>query len=261
MSPIKTHRGKRQTVLRPRRGEARVRGADGNVIEQIELIWPTEDEGEASMATVTVREDFAPIERAITAMEEDAIAGRFDGFSSRPFRRASLMSALFSRLGVKSMPWCCLDQAGMPPPVMESVQQPLIAASGDPTAAALKPFYQYCAACHQTAERFPPNFLVGATQRVGANLAQCAERLLVRLSMWQVAPDARAKSPMPPVNAVHGVGYSEEAWRDGEELVALKRYVENVLKKQTGNMPHVNELLGRGYENLRSCLPEPGSSP
>ncbi|HVK56885.1 MAG TPA: hypothetical protein VM532_17885 [Burkholderiales bacterium] len=256
---IKTRVGEHSVSLPLRRGDARVRGADGDAIDRIELTWSAR-EGSTGDGAVVVRDDFAQVEDAIAQMMDDAIAGRFDGFSAKPFRRASLMSALYSRLGVKSVVSCCLNDVGMPPPVMESFEASITPASkrlADPDATALRPFYHRCASCHQTADRVPPNFLVGAPDRVRENLAHCAERMFVRLSMWRVAPEARGKSPMPPVNAVHGAGYSSDAWRNGADLMALQRYVENVLKEQTGRAPSIEEMMGRGYENLRGCLPGP----
>jgi hypothetical protein len=257
-APIKTRGGEHNVALPLRRGEGRVRGADGDAIERIELAWS--ERGLEGEGAVVVHDDFAQVEHVITRMTDDAIAGRFDGFSAKSFRRASLILALYSQLGVKSTVSCCLDDAGMPPPVMESFEASITPASkrlADPDAAALRPFYHRCASCHQTADRVPPNFLVGAPHRVRENLAHCAERMFVRLSMWRVAPEARGKSPMPPVNSVHGAGYSSEGWRNGAELTVLQRYVENVLKEQTGRAPSIEEMMGRGYENLRGCLPGP----
>ncbi|MES2356209.1 MAG: hypothetical protein V4568_17755 [Pseudomonadota bacterium] len=251
---IKTHGGKSKVGLRLHRNNAPVRSVDGNLIERIELTWPNGSSLEEGAVTVAVREDFKAVERVIAKMVEDG----FDGFSAKPFRRVGLMAGLFARLGMRSMAFCCADDTGMPPPIVESHQRPVVPVNrnaSDPKVIALQSFYRNCATCHQTTERFPPNFLAGTSARVSENITQCAERLFVRLSMWQFAADARQKSPMPPVNAVHGAGYSSESWRDGEELAILKRYVESTLKNQTGNVPRLEEMMRGGYENLRACLP------
>jgi len=75
----------------------------------------------AARALLTVSNDFAAVEEAIESMLKDSIAGRIDAFSDRPFRRASLMPALFERLGVPPLDWCCLDTSGMPPPALETL--------------------------------------------------------------------------------------------------------------------------------------------
>jgi mono/diheme cytochrome c family protein len=116
-------------------------------------------------------------------------------------------------------------------------------------------FFRYCATCHQSNDRSPPNFLQGSASEVSAKLGHCAERLHVRLSMWRLAPAARSKSAMPPDYALYGSHVSPAAWRDSAELGALRTYVERVLQSEKGKVPAVDELLSRGYENLRSCLP------
>ena len=59
-------------------------------------------------------------------------------------------------------------------------------------------FANTCAPCHRTPEGSPPNFLAGDEAHVTAALHQCAPRIFVRLAMWQVPPNERAKVPMPP---------------------------------------------------------------
>ena len=256
-SAIKISNGKRQAALRFSRGNSRVRGADGNLIEKIELAWPMSPTIDSGVAVVDVREDFALVEGAVSSMTEAAMVGRFDGFNAQPFRRASLMPALFSRLGMQPLQWCCTDDRAMPPVMVEHTPQKATDVTGDvfdPNRSALQLFYRHCATCHQTPNHTPPNFLVGSRKQVNDNLEQCAERLFVRLSMWQLVPGAQQKTPMPPMLAIQGEGYSLAAWRDGDELPTLKRYVENVLKKQTGKTPQLNDLVKRGYENLRPCL-------
>ena len=73
--------------------------------------------------------------------------------------------------------------------------------------------------------------------------------------MWKIAAADRAKTPMPPYYALQGMHVSPAAWRDGGELAALRAYVERALNAQSGKPPTVEELISRGYENLRPCLP------
>jgi len=58
-----------------------------------------------------VAEDFAPVEAALRALQEQGS----DALSARPLRRAAVMPALLEQLGAEPIAWCCLDDAGMPP--------------------------------------------------------------------------------------------------------------------------------------------------
>ncbi|RZU02487.1 hypothetical protein [Rivibacter subsaxonicus] len=236
-----------------RAGALSARAADGNAIEAIELAWGGA-EGNASAILV---EDFAPVAAAIDSMLRSAREGRFDGFDAQAFRRARLLPALEEGLRMPRLDWCCLDARGLPaaavdaPPTEPSSPPATVAA-----ARAHESFYRHCAGCHLTVDRFPPAFLRGDAARVDANLAQCAERLHVRLSMWQSPPGQRAKTPMPPATALRAAGSNELAWRDGTELASMRKHVAELLRQQTGRAPDVAALLAGGYERLRPCLDE-----
>ena len=223
------------------------RGADGDGVPELRLTLPASDALPATAEAIVVR-DFAPVEAAIAAMLADALAGRMDGFSDAPFRRARLMPALEARLGIKTGAWCCLDARALPAAAVEPTQS---AARGPP---ALRPFLTHCAVCHQTAERTPPNFLRGEEARVRGQVEHCAERIYVRLAMWNEAPAGRVKSPMPPELAVIARGIDLDRWRAESELAALVAHAAGVLQARTGKPPRLDELLARGYEALPACL-------
>lgn len=205
---------------------------------------------------LSVVHDFSPVETAIEQMVRDSAARKLDVFSNQPFRRANLMPALFERLGMKPLAWCCIADAGMPPPAMENHATLARAVTeADARPPSLQPFFRYCATCHQSNDRSPPNFLQGSAKQVSANLAHCAQRLYVRLSMWTLAPEQRPKTAMPPDYALYGMHSSPQAWRDSGELAALRAYAERVLHTENEKAPRTNEFMSRGYENLRSCLP------
>jgi hypothetical protein len=234
-----------------------VRVADGNAVEKIEFAWT----GSSATVSAIVVQDFAPVHKAIAAMVRDNLAGRFDGFAAQPFRRAALMPELFTHLGVVTGRWCCLDDAGMPAPALEVLAHANLvqtAAATPPQEKGLRDFYRYCAQCHLTPERNPPNFLAGDAQQVGAQLAHCAPRIYVRLAMGRNNAEARARTPMPPENALHGLGTSAEGWRDSAALAALSSYTSELLKAETGASPYLDQLLANGYERLRPCLTGPG---
>lgn len=239
------------------------RRADGNAVESMQLSWRNSANGPRHRTTfpgdalVTVISDFSPIHRAIGEIAKHTIAGRLDAFSAKPFRRAVVMQALFAQLGMAPIEWCCADSADLPPASLDidDGDAQLASVNADQGATAIKPFYRFCATCHRTRERFPPNFLYGDPSTVSANLAHCAERLYFRLSMWQLRPQQRPKSPMPPVHALHARKLSSEAWRDSAELTDLKHYVGGILKSQTGKEPIPATIIAREYEALRECLP------
>ncbi|MCI0547119.1 MAG: hypothetical protein L0027_07520, partial [Candidatus Rokubacteria bacterium] len=251
----------RESRLRARRG-------DGSVLERITLrarqrprarpdgaeqLFP----GEATLLTV---DDFAAASAAVTRLAARTAAGAADALGPAPFRRARVMAALERELGVgRGIEWCCLDTAGLPAPSLESEAErsppppaPGAETVGDP---ALALFDRYCARCHGTRDPFPPNFLAGPPARVRANLDQCAERIFVRLGMWELGPEARRKAPMPPVHAIRGFDIPLGDWPGHPDLRALRDYAGGVLRAERGREPRVEELMVKNYEHLRACLP------
>lgn len=233
----------RVAVLAPMRGGVPARGADGNALEQIEISW---SRAEGTVGLV-VLDDFLLVRNAIAGLVRDSLDGKFDGFAGAAFRRARLMPALLTGLGVATDAWCCLNVTSLPPPAT--------AARLTTAAAAHVGFDRYCGQCHLSAERAPPNFLAGDADAVEAKLKHCAPRIFVRLSMWRRESTARAKTPMPPEVALHRFGLATSAWRDGEALADLIQSVSDRLRSETGSAPEVDALLRGGYEGLRACLP------
>jgi len=210
----------------------RARTAGGDSIERL-AVRRAGNKGEASL---TIVEDFAPVRAAIAnSVWPDA-----------PFSRARMRAAL----GLDPGAVCCENTAGLAPP-----QADLPPAQPLPEQAA--EFQNACAACHRTAERSPPNFLAGDAERVTASLTQCAPRIFVRLAMWQTPPAERDKVPMPPPRASRDGGPWIETAPD-PVLAALQSVVAGWLRSETGRTPDAAEMLVRGYENLRPCLPPEG---
>jgi hypothetical protein len=250
-----------QATLPLARGGAQARRGDGNAVEMLridsERFAQTREDTVDGRATVIVTHDFEPVHTAIQSIVRESADGRSDVFANKPFRRASLMPTLFERMGMKPLGWCCVNDAGMPPPAMEGHTSAATArADADAKPIDHQPFYRYCATCHQSSDRSPPNFLQGSASAVAANLAHCAQRLHVRLAMWHLPPERRSKTAMPPQYALYGFHTSPEAWRDSGELTALRAHIERLLQAEHGKAPRPEELLSRGYENLRPCLPE-----
>jgi len=116
-------------------------------------------------------------------------------------------------------------------------------------------FHRHCALCHRSNEPSPPNFLTGSEQQIYANLAHCAQRLYVRLAMWDHDADGRAKTPMPPFTALRGAGISESEWRTSTDLAAMRGHVAKILQQEQGKFQSPEALLRANYEHLRTCLP------
>jgi mono/diheme cytochrome c family protein len=207
----------------------RARTASGDSIERLNV----RRAGEKGKATVTVVEDFAPARAAIANF----------AWPDAPFSRARMRAAL----GLDHRATCCEDPAGLGAP-QKDIEPPL------PLPAPAAEFQKHCGACHRTPEGFPPNFLAGDTQRVRASLAQCAPRIFVRLTMWQMPPAARDKVPMPPPLASRGGSPWAQTAPD-PAIALLQSTVAGWLRAETGRTPDAAEMLAGGYENLRPCLP------
>ena len=206
-----------------RRGKP-ARTIAGERIERLEL----KPSARGARATLILVEDFqvqrAAIERADWA---------------DVFTRDSLRVAL----GLKPMQHCCAT-----PSVMLAEDQAV-----EPAGVAAA-FSAACGNCHRGAEHSPPNFLAGDSVRIDAALHHCAQRMFVRLAMWQVPPGARTKVPMPPPRAALN-GSPHEQLKADAAIGPLQATVVDWLRSETGRAPTVDALLANGYENLRACLP------
>ncbi len=241
--------------LAPKKAALSTRLPDGRRLAGVEIRWHAdsaktggEPDSEAqsieAQFEATVVDDFALVRGAIDRLlEHDPRL-----FDSVPLMRAKLMPALLEELGTlqKSTPetnWCCLDDTGMPTATLDAPEVDAAVVSDEK----LQPFFRYCATCHLTAERFPPNFLSGKASQVSENLRRCAPRMLVRLSAWGTPEEQRVKSPMPPATALRALGTTAKQWAHSAELEELRSYVEQ-LAQGTGE-------LDEAYEGLPSCLP------
>ena len=92
--------------------------ADGALLRRVELSWPAEAAGGtvAAAATLTVADDFALLAAAVDRLAAATLAGDSDALDDAPFRRVSVLRALFADLGIAPLDWCCLDADHLPPP-------------------------------------------------------------------------------------------------------------------------------------------------
>ncbi|MCP5445222.1 MAG: hypothetical protein H6968_19505 [Chromatiaceae bacterium] len=231
---------------------------DGDALKMLQLSWEGADPsagppGQIKRARVELEtvEDFAILKRAISAISESGDDAR-DALSDMPLRRIALVGALTEELGMQEITGCCLDAVNLPPLRLDKPDKLAIDSGMDASPESV--FFRRCSLCHRTNERFPPNFLAGDRDKVRANLAQCAERLYLRLSMWELPEERRTKTPMPPFQAFHQLGLEPEEWQGHPDLAALQGYAQKQLLSQTGRAPELEALVARGYENLRPCL-------
>jgi len=193
--------------------------------------------------------DTPTLQAAVTRMADPSRRGDSDALSAKPFRRAALMRALAAELSLAPMAFCCGEVGGAPEAQIETHDaQP--ENDADPV---LRLFRRYCADCHHGPDTFPPRFLHGAPDQVKANIKQCAERILFRLSMWDDLPHARLEAPMPPFYALQRQGLSPDQWIGHDDFVTLRAHVRRTLESETGDAPEMGALIQRGYDRLMEC--------
>ena len=171
------------------------------------------------------------------------------------------MAAVLAALGVGSGADCCGENMRMPPIALDRSAPNLGSAFLAPDSTAPPPalgapqaFATYCAACHATAARFPPNFLTVEAEAGESGIAHCAERIAFRLAMWDRPAEARTKSPMPPASWLRGAGWNPAAWRDGAPRAALREHLAGLLAQGGTSIPQVEQRGRRAYETLQPCL-------
>jgi hypothetical protein len=237
-----------------RLGEHQPRSAAGHAFTRLSVHRDAGDPATGT-ATLEIREDFAAVDRALATLSAGPAGAGL--FGPGVFPRQALFAALLGQLGAPAAAPCCRAAQALPAPRLETdAIAPGSPASG-PVEPAVQGFYPYCAACHQTAETFPPNFLTGSGAQVAARLRQCAPRLYVRLAMADVAPEHRAKTPMPPESMLPAFASDRAGWRASPARQALLAHVGDWLRAESGRPPDLGQLLAGGYEALRPCLPAP----
>lgn len=246
-------------VLRaiPKLAPLTTRLPDGRRLAGVEIRWNDRaaKESEAKPLDVqfeaTVMDDFAPVRQAVDRLLETRPAL----FDRAPLMRAQLMPALLAELDLSGKPissnsWCCTDDAGMPSPKLDAPEVDVAVLNDEK----LQPFFRYCATCHYTGERFPPNFLSGEARQVAENLRRCAPRMLARISAWVTPAEQRLKSPMPPATALPALGTTPQQWATSTALEQLRAYAEE-LARETGHSTEAINATQASYEALPSCLP------
>ena len=193
---------------------------------------------------------------ALHALSQETVRGRIGLFTNQPFQRVSLLTALETQLGATPLVRCCLTDHGMPPPVdeMEEVHHSANPEHERARSTGINTFQKYCSTCHHGADGFPPNFLHGSPAEVEQNVAQCADRIFVRLSMWDLPLQEQPEAPMPPAMHLsrHRIGLNE--WMRHPDLQTLRKEAVAAIQQKRGGTFDVNSLLRQDYDALPACL-------
>jgi len=201
-------------------------------------------------------DDFAPVITAVKHLRDHSGDSTLANvFHSDRFDAVTLAQAVMSALGFPLNQWCCAQPKPMPTALAHSEITADAKFGRDLLQhGALNTFINNCGRCHRTQMTQPPNYLAGDKGAVVRNIAHCAERIFVRLSMWDLKADERPKSPMPPPHSLKATGASLQAWRKSRDRATLKDYVSGILKAERGRLPTLEALLDNGYDATRPCL-------
>lgn len=196
------------------------------------------------------------LQLAVSALVQNTLLGRTDVFANQPIRRVTVLAALDQQLRVPVVSRCCLDDRGMPTPVDEEIasHHSTDAAHEASLSSEHKTFHQYCGTCHHGTDSFPPNFLHGSPAEVKANLTQCADRIFVRLSMWDVSSPEQLEAPMPPAMHLLYHRISLDEWKRHSDLQALRKEAVAAIQQKRGATFPPEDLLQQDYDTLPACL-------
>jgi hypothetical protein len=186
-------------------------------------------------------ETAAALARAVAALADETRAGTNDALGSAAFRRGALLRALAPHLGMKLELDCC-DQAA--PAMAAAVLEGAGSSVPGTIPESLRPFYVYCAACHDLPSASPPGFLHGNVETVVRNIARCAPRIRFRLAMWRLPARSRSKTPMPPPVFVPG-------WEHAAPRADIERMIDYAIRARPATA--AGSVPDRGYEALPQC--------
>ena len=251
--------------LRNRGSHSHVRLKNGHALEKLRVAWPVNPEsGSVLPPTNTfsgsvealLMDDFSALIKAVETLRDATLTEPpGDLFKASRFDAIQIMQALMPALGMTASRWCCDKPRPLPLAVAHDAITTDAAFNRDLMRhSALNTFIRNCGRCHRTNMAQPPNYLAGDKSAVTRQIAHCAERIYVRLSMWDLPADGRPKSPMPPPHSLHSTGLSQQAWRASRDLASMKAYVSGILKAQRGESPSLEQLLSGGYDATRGCL-------
>jgi hypothetical protein len=219
------------------------RRADGRRLDRMVLWWQAR-QGTTAEAELSVVDDVDALLRAVDALVADGPDDARGALAEAPFRRGRVMDAMERALGLPQQVRCCEDASRLPAYAVDGGDAAPVDAH-DP----LGTMRRYCGRCHDTPDRFPPNFLHGPD--APARVARCADRIAFRLGMWALPPAERAKTPMPPPAALQALHLPSESWPAHPDLAALRQTAATA----AGGAGFL-DISGREYASLPPCLAE-----
>ena len=129
--------------------------------------------------------DWARVQARVKALSDDF-------FTDRPFSRVRSLQALLD----PAPAYCCLDTAELSPPVA-SGEPPVQLAVGSP----LRPYEQYCFACHRGNPSKRLNFMAGATEAEVRARIEATTAIRDALDWDRYRGTDKAATLMPPADA------------------------------------------------------------
>ena len=222
----------------------RARRADGRRLAR--LVLRLRDA--AAEAELTIVDDVTALSSAVAALADAGSGDPRDALARGPFLRARVMGALERALGLPHRERCCEDASALPPPDVDGATPARVDAA-DPLAT----MRRYCGRCHDSPDRFPPNFLHGGD--APARVARCAERIAFRLGMWTLPSAQRPQTPMPPPAALQALHVPSESWPTHPDLLELRRIADEAGAGRADGRP-LADTSGREYASLPPCLAE-----
>lgn len=134
--------------------------------------------------------DAARLETAVDRIDEHF-------FAPAVYSRVKTVNALLAVLGGKPLNYCCLDTAELSPPVA-SGEPPVVLAANSP----LKPYEQYCFACHRGNPAKKLNFMSGADEAAVLANIKAKEAIREALDWPRYQGTDRANKLMPPADSL-----------------------------------------------------------
>jgi hypothetical protein len=179
-------------------------------------------DGAFGIAALFTDSDFRALEKAAKSDREKLLAAvdKLDPayLAAAPFSRVKMMQGLTVALGAKTPPsYCCLSTADMSPPIA-SGEPPVAIAQGSP----IKPFEQFCFACHRGNPSKKLNFMAGKTE------AEVAEHIKEKSEIRDVLDWQRYRGTdkenklMPPADSAQR-NQLERALADNPKLLEQMR--------------------------------------
>lgn len=197
----------------------------------------------AGVARMFTDAEIKDIKKQLGDMKLEDAVKKIDGYEAfktkGPFPKRNLLAALYRANGWSYGVW----REKYPPLEVDTDEAVLKSIKRSSELGT----FRRCASCHNNAIGVPPNFLHGELKDVRSQLAQCAERIAYRISMWEKPPGKRGKSPMPPESALE---ISHEEFAASGELRVIREYVERELKKKGTSMAKV---LEKDFSALPAC--------